>query len=156
MEVDLTASDWDTERNENELREQDIHIKRLDIEDETELMKLIKSEWELWEYELQMSVKSDPPAVYVAKTSNGIKAFSAWDGNNKGTGWFGPMGTHPDLRGKGVGSVLLFRCLQDMKMRGYESSTIPWVGPVSFYSHFAGARISRVFWRYEKKLTKKL
>jgi GNAT superfamily N-acetyltransferase len=33
-------------------------------------------------------------------------------------GWFGPMGTHPDLRGLGIGSILLKRCLKDMKRNG--------------------------------------
>ena len=72
--------------------------------------------------------------------------------NNFGTGWFGPMGTHPDLRGMGIGEILLKRCLQDMKEEGLEYSTIPWVAPIAFYSHYCYAMIERVFWRFEKSL----
>ena len=83
--------------------------------------------------------------------------FSAYDANNigasaTGTGWFGPMGTAAAARGRGVGAVLLKRCLADMAAQGHAVSTIPWVAPVGFYAHHVGAHISRVFYRYEKRV----
>ncbi len=152
MEVDLSYSTWDVSEKQDELRKNEIHIQRCEYEDEEELMLLLSEEWKLWEFEVKMAMKTDPIAIFIAKKEGSIKAFSAWDGNNRGTGWFGPMGTHPDLRGKGVGGVLLYKCLFDMKKRGYEKCIIPWVGPIHFYSYYAGARITRVFWRYEKEL----
>ena len=152
MDVDLSYTDWDVSEKLESLKKDEISISRFENTDEKELIEFISKEWKLWEFELKMAMKNVPAAIFIARKDNKIKAFSAWDGNNRGTGWFGPMGTHPDLRGKGVGGVLLYSCLDDMRKKGYEQSVIPWVGPVSFYSHYAGAKISRVFWRYEKKL----
>ncbi len=152
MEADLFFSDWKTEEKQKELLKDNISVERIDSGMENELFNFIKEEWELWDYELRMAMKGDPPSIFIARKSGEIKAFSAWDGNNRGTGWFGPMGTHPDLRGRGVGGVLLYKCLEDMRNRGYKQCTIPWVGPVSFYSHYAGAKITRLFWRYEKNI----
>lgn len=152
MEVDLVAGSWDVTGKIDLLKKEGIAISRIHPQQWNELMVLISDEWKLWAYELEMAFKMDPPAIFVAEHEGRIKAFSAYDGNNQGTGWFGPMGTHPDLRGKGVGSMLLYLCLEDMKSQGYSKSTIPWVGPVAFYSHYAGAIISRVFWRYEKQI----
>ncbi|MFW5821712.1 MAG: GNAT family N-acetyltransferase [Bacteroidota bacterium] len=153
MDVDLSYSGWDINKKQKALAKEGVVIERIDPDDKDQLMLYISDEWKLWEFEVKMAMQNDPPAVFIARKSGGIKAFAAWDGNNRGTGWFGPMGTHPSLRGKGLGSVLLYMCLDDMKKKGYEHSVIPWVGPVSFYSHYAGAKISRVFWRYEKELS---
>jgi mycothiol synthase len=79
-------------------------------------------------------------------------AFSAHEGNNKGTGWFGPMGTSAELREKGAGSILLKKCLKDMKEMGFVKAIIPWVGPIPFYMHHVNSKVERVFWRYEKIL----
>jgi mycothiol synthase len=97
-----------------------------------------------------VALGNHPVSVHVAVVDGIVKAFSAHSANNTGTGWFGPMGTHPDLRGKGVGSILLKRCLEDLKHAGHSQAIIPWVGPIAFYSHFCGAVVDRVFWRYEK------
>ena len=77
-------------------------------------------------------------------------AFSAYETNNKGTGWFGPMGTTEKARGKGVGGILLKRCINDLKKSGFEKAIIPWVGPIPFYMHYINSPVKRIFWRYEK------
>jgi len=56
----------------------------------------------------------NPPSVHIALNNGNLRAFSVHNGNNKEAGWFGPMGTHPDIRGIGVGKVLLKRRLLDM------------------------------------------
>lgn len=155
MTVDLTASDWDTSTQIEALKKDNIEISRATPADKDELFNFISEEWLLWQNELEMAYKSNPISLHIAKLNGKIKAFSAFNGNNVGTGWFGPMGTHKDLRGKGMGSILLYRCLADMKKTGLKESTIPWVAPIGFYSHYANASISRVFWRFEKKLNEK-
>lgn len=68
-------------------------------------------------------------------------------------GWFGPMATRPDLRGKrGVGTSTLLTALHRMKTRGYEHADIVWSGPLLFYLKTVGARVNRVFWWYTKQL----
>ena len=135
------------------LKAQGIEISRATKKDKRALFGFVNVEWALWINELEMTFKSDPISMFIARKEGIIKAFSAYDGNNKGTGWFGPMGTHQDLRGLGMGNILLKLCLQDMKGQGLTKSIIPWVAPIGFYSHYVGAKISRVFWRYQKKLS---
>jgi len=149
LKVDLQKKDWITNNDIDKFKHQNIIVKRIKSHEEDELFDFIKEEWALWEHEVKIALSSNPPAVFIAQFEGKIKAFSAYNGNNLGTAWFGPMGTHPDLRGKGIGGILLKFCLQDMKDQDFKYSTIPWVGPISFYSHYAGAVVDRVFWRYQ-------
>ncbi|RUT73095.1 GNAT family N-acetyltransferase [Ancylomarina longa] len=152
LRVDLNNSAWTDEEKLESLKADDIEVCRAGVEDKAELMDFVAEEWKLWQFELEMAYKSEPVAIHIAKRKGKIKAFAAHSANNIGMPWFGPMGTHPDLRGKGLGKVLLFRCLNDFKKIGYNTAIIPWVGPIDFYAHHAGAVVERVFWRYEKKL----
>ncbi len=136
------------------LKSSNIEILRANNSDKEELLEFAKEEWELWQHEINEAYKNEPPAVHIAKLNGEIKAFSLHSANNKGLAWFGPMGTHRDLRGKGIGNILLKLCLQDLKERNYKTATIPWVAPIAFYSHYVNASITRVFWRYKKKLIK--
>ncbi len=152
LNVDLQNQDWSMAAKEAKLLKEGIIIKRADDTDKASLMRFIEKEFALWHDEVSMSFKSNPIAMHVAIVDGEVQAFSGHNGNNMGTGWFGPMGTDPALRGKGIGEILLKRCLQDMKDWGLANSIIPWVGPIGFYSHFSNAVISRVFWRFEKRL----
>ncbi len=149
--VDLNSRDWSTTEAEKKLPA-GIEVRRVQTEDREALMAFIDQNFPLWRAEVSMSFESKPIAIHIALLNGEIKAFSGHNGNNTGTGWFGPMGTHPDLRGKGIGGILHHRCLQDMKDWGLAHSIIPWVGPIDFYSHYSGAVVERVFWRFEKKL----
>ncbi|MCG8580121.1 MAG: GNAT family N-acetyltransferase [Bacteroidales bacterium] len=149
--VDLNQ-DWDMSAKETALKEDNIEVRRAKPEDKQAILDFIKDEWLLWSNEVEMAFKDKQPSIHIALLNGEVKAFSAHNANNKGTGWFGPMGTHPDLRGKGMGAILLKRCLQDMKEMGLSHSIIPWVGPIDFYSWHSNAVVDRVFWRYEKKL----
>ena len=153
MNVDLNYSNWNTTEEEEKLGSSGILICRPSTEELDQVVDFVRIEWEQWENEIRMSFKDDPHSIHVAKLNGEIKAFSAHNANNKGTGWFGPMGTHPDLRGKGIGGILLKRCLKDMKDQGHQQIIIPWVAPIAFYAHYANAKIDRVFWRFEKKLS---
>jgi ribosomal protein S18 acetylase RimI-like enzyme len=150
--VDLNESVWNTTREENMLKIHGIEVKRAEVKEKKNVMDFVKDEWALWIHEIEMAFRDDPPSIHVAHLHGEIKAFSAHNGNNKGTGWFGPMGTHPELRGKSIGSILLKRCLKDMKQMGQKRAIIPWIDHIDFYVHHANARVDRVFWRYEKLL----
>ncbi|TVQ73307.1 MAG: GNAT family N-acetyltransferase [Balneolaceae bacterium] len=150
--ADLDFSDWDTTVMEHKLAKEGIRIRRASEEDRVELLRFIDDEFALWRHEVAMAYRRDPVAVHVAEINDTIRGFSAYNGNNVGTGWFGPMGTSSAARGKGIGEVLLKRCLRDLKQEGNKKAIIPWVGPIPFYAHHAGARVDRVFWRFEKPL----
>jgi GNAT superfamily N-acetyltransferase len=76
-------------------------------------------------------------------------AFAAHDGNNRGLGWFGPMGTLPAHRGQGLGEALLIPCLLDVVERP-DGGVIAWVGPEGFYARACGAGPDRQFVVYEE------
>ncbi len=152
MMVDLENQDFPTAEQEEKLSREGVEITRADYTDHQAIMEFVEQYYPLWRYEVANAYNSLPISLHIARHNGEIKAFSAHNGNNFGTGWFGPMATLPEWRGKGIGGVLLRRCLQDMKEWGLTESVIPWVGPVRFYAYYANARVSRVFWRYEKNL----
>lgn len=151
--VELPGQDFSTENEEKALVQKGIEISRAGYEDMQEIMDFIDEHFALWRYEVSNAYNSLPVSLHIARQEGKVKAFSGHNGNNFGTGWFGPMGTHPDLRGLGIGGILLKRCLQEMKDWELEQSIIPWVGPIRFYSYYANAVVERVFWRYEKIIT---
>lgn len=152
MTVDLSEKDrFSTANEENNLEQKGVIIKRLESMRELEsLMQFIDNDFDLWRHEVTMSASLSPKAVHIALKDSKVIAFSAYEGNNKGTGWFGPMGTSDECRGLGIGGILLKRCLADLADKGYEKGIIPWVGPIGFYAKQVGAKISSIYWRYEK------
>jgi hypothetical protein len=62
------------------------------------------------------------------------------------------MLTASDLRGLGIGSVLLKCCLQDWQRAGMEKCEIMWAGPLSFYARSVGATMGRAFWTFHKTI----
>ncbi len=151
--VDLSARDWNSSTDETELaREHAIQIDRANPEDVASIDAFLDLQWPSWKSEVHSALANRPPTIHVAKHRGRIIAFAAHDANNKGTSWFGPMGTSPDFGSKGIGRMLLYRCLADMKAQGHQTATIPWVGPLGFYEKHADAMTSRNFIRMEKLL----
>lgn len=151
MEVDLTARSFETKNEEERLRAAGFEIRRALMADWDDVMALLSRLWPAWIPEVERALSNYPISLHLALHQKKVAAFSAHDGNNQNTGWFGPMGTDPDYRGKNLGGVLLLRCLADIKAQGHRRAIIPWVGPYAFYLHYADAHITRVFWRYRKK-----
>jgi len=152
MTASLVDQDFSTHKEEESLIMDGISVSRAGYDDMEDVLAFIEKHFALWTQEVKNTYNSIPVSLHIARLNGKVKAFSAHNGNNFGTGWFGPMGTHPDMRGKGIGSILLKRCLNDMKNWGLEKTIIPWVGPYTFYSNYVNAEIDRIFWRYEKKL----
>lgn len=152
MSVDLDVQTFDTAEHERVLAAGGVTVRRAVHSDKDRVRRFLDEHWPPWKAEVARTFANDPVSLHLAFEGGEVLGFSAYDANNVGTGWFGPMGTAPAARGRGVGAVLLMRCLADMKAQGRATSTIPWVAPVAFYAHHVGAEISRVFYRYEKKL----
>ena len=152
LEVDLQNQQFETIKEEEQLARENIVIRRATKEDWHQVEALIVNHFKAWLAEIKIAYQNNPISLHIAEYQGKIEAFSAYDSNNLNTGWFGPMGTNPVLRGKGIGGILLKRCLNDMKKQGHQFSIIPWVGPIPFYLHYANAKLTRVFWRYEKEL----
>jgi N-acetylglutamate synthase-like GNAT family acetyltransferase len=148
--ADLSIEKFDTDADEKNLLKEKIIIRRAEEKDKQKMFDWIEKNFPAWHGEVSSAFQNNPITLFIAEREGNITAFSAHEGNNKGTGWFGPMGTDSSLRGKGVGGILLKKCLQDMKEMGFVKAIIPWVGPIPFYMHYANAKVERIFWRYEK------
>ncbi|MGI9177069.1 MAG: GNAT family N-acetyltransferase [Pirellulales bacterium] len=154
MVVDLLAEAFSTTADEARLEASGIAVRRAAATDRTAIDRLLERQWPSRRPEVSVALSQTPSAVHVALASTGdIAGFAAYDGNNVGTGWFGPMGTAAEWEGRGIGRVLLRRCLRDLRGRSLSHAIIPWVGPVAFYERHAAARVDRTFVRLEKRLT---
>ena len=127
-------------------------VRRAEAGDAPAIHALVEAHWPGWHTEVENALANDPVSLHVTFRNGECVAFSGYQGNNRALGWFGPMGTLPDLRGKGVGGLLLRLCLLDLARQGWRTAIIPWVGPTRFYARYAGARLDRCFYAYRKVL----
>jgi hypothetical protein len=106
-----------------------------------------------WPFEVERALGHAPCGVHVAiDTGGSYCAFAAHDGNNRGLGWFGPTGTWPAHRGKGLGEALLLACLVDIAAE-HARCEVAWIGPRSFYEKAAGIADERRFVALAKPLS---
>ncbi len=155
--VNLTAElseQFDTSEEEQRIAADDIKVRRAHPADDRLLDEFFAEHFgDDWRFEAGLAMDNDPPTLHLALKNDRIIAFSAHSTQNREWGFFGPMGTAPEARGKGVGRVLLWHCLNDMRAAGHHTAVIPWVGPIAFYSQWARCRVKRVFWRYRLRLS---
>ncbi|MFQ3548493.1 MAG: GNAT family N-acetyltransferase [Armatimonadota bacterium] len=152
MDVELDDSDWSTADCEKELAKDGITVRRLPKEDIEKFRSWMNKDGYSsgWQYQVMTAAQQEPVAVFVAEKDNDYLAFACYDGVRPG--WFGPMGTSGQLRGKGIGTVTYLKCLQSMKELGYKTCVINAVGPLYFYSKVSNAVVNRIFWRMNKNL----
>lgn len=152
MQVDLGARDWDTAAAEARLTREEIAIRRLRPDDHAAFSAWLAQQWNpVWQYEALSTYANDPVSTFVATLGGRIRAFASYNAAALEDG-FGPTGTELELRGRGIGRILFYHCMQDLKTLGYQTAEICWVGPIAFYARVADAWISRSFWFLEKGL----
>jgi len=152
MEVDLISNDFDTSGSESGLANQGIFIKRMDHDDEPALRPWVHRNWgSSWATEACIGLRNDPVTTHVAIKNANIVGFATYDVMVL-AGSFGPTAVEESVRGLGLGKVLLFRCLGDMKQRGDRTCEIIWVGPIAYYAHTVDARISSTYMHSSKVL----
>lgn len=92
-----------------------------------------------WAWEVSRSLENTPPTLFIVRDEEGrVAGFSAHEANNRGLGFFGPMGVEPGQRGKGSGSALLLASLVDLRDLGYREAVISWAANAGFYEEVAG------------------
>jgi GNAT superfamily N-acetyltransferase len=124
-------------------------IRRATDEDDALLVFVERGFAPVWAHEVRRALAGPRRAVHVALTGAQPVAFAAADGNNQGLGWFGPAGTDPAHRGRGLGEALLIPTLLDV--RGLpEAGVIAWIGPKAFYAKSCGAVDDRRFRAWEE------
>ena len=134
------------------LRADGYQVRRASPE-EPVLLAAIASEFGgAWPFEVARALAQPTPGVFVALAVDGSFAgFAAHDGNNAGLGWFGPAGTWPAHRGRGVGEAVLLACLLDVGAL-HRQCEIAWIGPRRFYDRVAGIAGERRFVMLTKAL----
>lgn len=105
-----------------------------------------------WAYLATLGLDGPPAAVQVAEeaASDAFLGFGATHVARWGV--LGPMGVAERARGRGVGAVLLKRCLRDLRADGFEQGEIYSVGPIAFYAKTVQAVVSRVLYQFAKRL----
>ena len=96
-----------------------------------------KSFSEAWASEAEVSFSRQPVACFIAIEQGGIVGFACHDATCPN--FFGPTGIDPKARKNGIGTALLFACLEDMKHQGFAYAIIGGVGPAAFYAKAVGA-----------------
>ncbi len=148
MRAQLDRS-FDTREQEARFRADGIDIRRADAADLPRLERYFTRHFSIdWLHETLLALSQDPPAVHLALRDDEVIAFAAHSTMNQEWGNFGPIGTADAARGRGIGAVLLHRCMADLKAAGHTTAVIPAVGPYRFYSDHLACAIERVFWRY--------
>jgi mycothiol synthase len=94
----------------------------------------------IWRFEA-----SRGKTIFHAEDNGEIAGFSTHEANNKGLGWFGPIGVAEPHRAKGFGRTLLLASLADLKRLGYDRVVIPWTDATEYYRRSCGARIDHRF-----------
>ena len=151
MEVPLASRDYDTAPGQARLRDHGMTVRRATAQDKEGITALCEKENHLgWIIETAMGLEREPVPVFVAERGGEICAFATH--SVIGPTHFGPMLTASELRGLGVGSVLLKLCLQDWQRAGYTQCEIIWAGPLAFYARTVGAQINKAFWAFRKEL----
>lgn len=157
MDVTLSGRDFDTTSDEARLVDRGITVRRAREQDREAIVALCERlDHHGWAVETTMALKGPPtleggPApVFIALKDGDLCAFATH--SICGPVHFGPMLTAPDLRGLGIGSVLLKRCLQDWQRAGVSRCEITWAGPLSFYARTVEATMGKAFWVFEKEL----
>ena len=103
-----------------------------------------------WQIETADARIFSPTPLFIALEGEKLIGFAVYDVT--GPARFGPTGTLPEYRGRGIGSALLHLCLRSLQERGEAQATIGWAGPIAYYARTVGAEISRVYWSFKKPL----
>jgi mycothiol synthase len=103
-----------------------------------------------WPFEIALAARP-PSTLHLALHGEAVAAFAVHDGNNRGLGWFGPAGTWPAHRGRGLGEALLHACLEAIAA-DHDVCEVAWIGPRDFYERSAGVAGERRFVPLSKEL----
>jgi predicted N-acetyltransferase YhbS len=119
-------------------REAGAVVRRAEPWDRFDLRSFIEATfWEAWAAEAELAYSGHPITAFVATVEGRIAGFAVYECSRRG--FFGPTGVREDLRGRGLGAALLFRCLEAMRDLGYAYAVIGGVGPQAYYEKVCGA-----------------
>jgi len=93
-----------------------------------------------WASEAEASLYHDPVGCFIAvDAKNQLIGFACCNATCKG--FFGPTGVVKKRRGEGIGSALLWRCMEALWEQDSAYAVIGGAGPVEYYSKSVGATV---------------
>ena len=143
-----------TDEDEKRLAARGIAVRRLRPDDREPIGAWLAGWGGTWREEALSTLERHGAGCHIAVLRDGAAdaeyvGFACYGVNR--VDWFGPMGTSGELRGLGIGGVLLRRCLNNLRSAGHRTAQIGWVGPVGFYARTVDAYVERVFRIYRKE-----
>jgi mycothiol synthase len=103
-----------------------------------------------WTRALREALAAGLPSsrLYICREGDTILGFAMFGGYDESLERFGPFGVAESQRGRGLGKVLLYRVLAEMKREGCHSAWFLWTGersPAGHLYHRAGFTTTRRF-----------
>jgi len=120
------------------LRERGIQIRRALAAEKHKIAAWVRASFgDGWASETEIAFSRQPISCFIAVKDAGILGFACHDVTCRD--FFGPTGVEPEARRNGIGTGLLFACLDDMRGQGFAYAIIGGVGPAAYYSKAVGA-----------------
>jgi len=120
------------------LREQGIEVRRALAPEKHKVLAWVRDNFsEGWASETEVAFGRQPISCFIAVKERKIVGFACHDATCRN--FFGPTGVAPEARKGGVGTGLLFACLEAMREQGFGYAIIGGVGPAAYYAKTAGA-----------------
>lgn len=115
------------------------------------VLKWIKENFSsYWRTEAEIAMKNAFGGVVVAKRDGEILGFSTYGSLHPS--WFGPVGVSKESRGMGIGTLLLYETLLELRTNGQRVVIIPWTKHLFYYAQLPGVSRIRYFNIYQKEL----
>lgn len=141
---------------EERLREQGIEVRTLRPQEVPDLMAFLKAhmpgDWVRHARDLLLDITKglgDYDQFLIAVADGEIVGYCQFEGEH-----FGPYGVRSDMQGRGIGTVLMARCLQTMRRKGLHHAWVLWTSDETarkVYSRF-GFQETRRFAILRKRL----
>lgn len=148
----------DVKRVEAERRQENYVIENLTLPYLARVIAFIDREFDPdWSRAIRDALKGGVPMsrILIARHGTEVVGFCLYGGYDGVGERFGPFGVAESLRGTGLGKVLLYRCLEQMRHEGLHTAWFLWTGEKEPAGHLylrAGFTISRRFDVMKKSL----
>ena len=121
-----------------QLRNQGVDVRRALAPEKYKIAVWVRENFsEGWASETEIAFARQPISCFIAVKEGQIVGFACHDATCRN--FFGPTGVEPQERKNGIGTGLLFACLEAMRQQGFGYAIIGGAGPTAYYSNAVGA-----------------
>jgi acetyltransferase (GNAT) family protein len=120
------------------LLEEGIEIRRALAPEKHKIIAWVRENFsEGWASETDVAFARQPVSCFIAVKRGKVMGFACHDATCRN--FFGPTGVASEARKGGIGTGLLFACLEAMREQGFGYAVIGGVGPADYYAKTVGA-----------------